>query len=177
MQRKKGQEISGPLDRCSSSSTSRAATRLADRQLSNFTARPVAPLPVGGCGVIAEDACGHSQLALPSWLRCLAVFGRTSTLCLKVTIRGSSGEHTNRTEELSVLRSSFLGVLLDEERFPKLISADEGLHRAKSAEQVLNLAVLVNLLCRAQYRRRNDLQRIRIRDPVALKTFRLLAVE
>ena len=67
--------------------------------------------------------------------------------------------------------------LLDEQRFPKLISAHEGLHRAESVEQVLNLAVLVNPLRGAQYRCRNDLQRIRIRDPVALKTFRLLAVE
>jgi len=68
----------------------------------------------------------------------------------------SLGEHTNPTEELAL--SLFLGVLLDEEGFPKLVSAHEGLHRAESDEQVLNLAVLVNLLRRTQYRRRNNLE-------------------
>jgi hypothetical protein len=68
--KKRGQEISCPLDRGSFFSTSRGREEIDDRQLPNFTARPLAPLPVGGCGVIAEAACEHVQLALPSWLRC-----------------------------------------------------------------------------------------------------------
>jgi hypothetical protein len=70
MQRKKGQEISCPLDRGSFFSTSRGHDEIDDRQLPNFTARLLAPLSLGGRGVIAEAACEHLQLALPSWLRC-----------------------------------------------------------------------------------------------------------
>ena len=54
--------------------------------------------------------------------------------------------------------SSFLGVLLDEKSFSKLIPAHEGLRGAESIEQILNFAVLVNLLGRTKYVCRNDLQ-------------------
>ena len=54
--------------------------------------------------------------------------------------------------------SSFLGVLLDEKSFSKLIPAHEGLRGAESIEQILNFAILVNLLGRTEYVCRNDLQ-------------------
>ena len=47
--------------------------------------------------------------------------------------------------------SSFLGVLLDEKSFSKLIPAHERLCGAESIEQILNFAVLVNLLGRTKY--------------------------
>jgi hypothetical protein len=64
-----------------------------------------------------------------------------------VTTPRSLGRHTNPWKSFF---PSFLGVLLDEKRFPKLISAYERLHCAESDEQVLNLAILVNFLRRAQ---------------------------
>src|SRR5580658_4696252 len=67
--------------------------------------------------------------------------------------------------------------LLDEERFAKLISAHERLHSAESTEEVLDFAVLVDLLGGTQYGRRNNLQRVRIRNAVALKSFGLFAVK
>src|SRR6476660_8702596 len=54
--------------------------------------------------------------------------------------------------------SSFLGVLLDEKSFSKLIPAHERLRGAESIEQILNFAVLVNLLGRTKYVSRDDLQ-------------------
>jgi hypothetical protein len=54
--------------------------------------------------------------------------------------------------------SSFLGVLLDEKSFSKLIPAHKGLRGPESIEQILNFAVLVNLLGRTKYVRGNDLQ-------------------
>ena len=54
--------------------------------------------------------------------------------------------------------SSFLGVLLDEKSFSKLIPAHERLCGAESIEQILNFAVLVNLLGRTKYVSRDDLQ-------------------
>jgi len=54
--------------------------------------------------------------------------------------------------------SSFLGVLLDEKSFSKLIPAHEGLRGAESIEQILNFAVLVNLLGGTKYVSRDDLQ-------------------
>jgi len=54
--------------------------------------------------------------------------------------------------------SSFLDVLLDEKSFSKLIPAHEGLRGAESIEQILNFAILVNLLGRTKYVCRNDLQ-------------------
>src|SRR6267143_243411 len=74
------------------------------------------------------------------------------------------------------LKYSYI-VLLDEERFAQLVPADERFHRPVAAKEVLNLTVLIDLLRRADNRRGNHLQRVRIRHAVALKSFRLLAVK
>jgi hypothetical protein len=67
--------------------------------------------------------------------------------------------------------------LLDEKRLAKLIPAYERFHRAEAAEEILYLAILIDLLRRAQHVCRNNLQRVGIGDAVSLETFRLLAVE
>src|SRR5712692_5105970 len=72
---------------------------------------------------------------------------------------------------------TLVSLLLDEERFAQLVPADEGFHRPVAAKEVLNLTVLIDLLRRADNRRGNHLQRVRIRHAVALKSFWLLAVK
>jgi hypothetical protein len=67
--------------------------------------------------------------------------------------------------------------LLDEQRFAKLVAPNERFAGAVTRKQILDFAVLVDLLRRANYRRRNYLQRARIRHAVALETFRFFDVE
>src|SRR5579863_1837850 len=70
-----------------------------------------------------------------------------------------------------------LVALLNEERLAQLVATHKRLHRAEAAEQILNFPVLVDLLRLTQSSRGNDLQRTGIRDPIALKAFRLFTVE
>jgi hypothetical protein len=72
----------------------------------------------------------------------------------------ASEEWVNTQIPQRALSSAAQGILFNEKSFPKLIPAYERLHRAESAEQVLDFAVLVHLLRRTQYRRRNNLQRV-----------------
>src|SRR5271165_1013087 len=67
--------------------------------------------------------------------------------------------------------------LLDEQRLAQLVASDERFAGAVTRKQILYFAVLINLLRRANERRRNHLQGIGIRHPVALKALRLLAVK
>jgi hypothetical protein len=70
-----------------------------------------------------------------------------------------------------------LFALLNEESFAQLIAANERFHRTEAAKQVLNFTVLVDLLGGAQDRRRDNLQRIGVRDAVTLKALWFFAVE
>src|SRR5277367_3636895 len=66
------------------------------------------------------------------------------------------------------LRCGFLG-LLYEEILAKLVAADETFHTAVSAEKFLYLAVLIDLLCRADGLRRQHLQCAGVRNAISLK--------
>src|SRR5260370_40100950 len=59
--------------------------------------------------------------------------------------------------------------LLDEECFAQLVAADERFHRSIADKEVLDLAVLINLLRRTDDRGRDHLQCIRISHSIALK--------
>ena len=67
--------------------------------------------------------------------------------------------------------------LLDEEGFAQLVAADEGFHGAKTAEEILNFAILKNFLRGAKRLHRKHLKRIGVRDAVAMKAFGFFAVE
>src|SRR6266850_2763713 len=69
------------------------------------------------------------------------------------------------------------GQLLNEECLSQLVAADERFRGSKAGEQVLDLAVLINLLRRADHRGRDHLQCIRISHSITLKALRLFAVE
>lgn len=72
----------------------------------------------------------------------------------------SQRKKIGRTHKFSAKTATFGcdRVLLYEKSFSKLIPAHEGLHGAESIEQILNFAVLVNLLGRTKYVRGDDLQ-------------------
>src|ERR1700740_1039362 len=67
--------------------------------------------------------------------------------------------------------------LFHEERFAELVAAHKRFDGPESSEEVLYFAVLVNALRGARGGSADHLQRIRIGNPVTLKTFRFLAVE
>ena len=76
-----------------------------------------------------------------------------------------SSDSLNASEELVdtrypqfvfTLKYSYI-VLLDEERFAQLVSADERFHRPVAAKEVLDLTVLINLLRREDNWRGNHL--------------------
>jgi hypothetical protein len=69
------------------------------------------------------------------------------------------------------------GKLLDKKSFPKLIASYERLHGAEAAEEILNLAVLINLLRGENSLGRQNLQRIGISHPIPLKSRRLFTVK
>src|SRR3989441_11172751 len=91
----------------------------------------------------------------------------------------ASEERVNEGERAipTALKQIQSPVLLDEEGFAELIAANKRFHGPEAGEEVLDLPVLIHLLRRADDRRRNHLQRIRIRHSIALKALRLLAVE
>src|SRR5712691_3659663 len=67
--------------------------------------------------------------------------------------------------------------LLDKEDFPKLVAADEGFAAPKSAEQVLNLAVLIGPLGGKQRGRGDKFESLAVQNPIAMKGFRFAGVE
>src|SRR5260370_1139441 len=67
--------------------------------------------------------------------------------------------------------------LLDKQDFPKLVAADEGFAAPKSAEQVLNLAVLIGPLDAKQSRRGDKFESLAIQNPIAVKGIRFAGME
>src|SRR5215469_8650546 len=67
--------------------------------------------------------------------------------------------------------------LLDKEGFAELIAADKRLHAAEAAEQLLDFAILIDLLRRENRLGGQNLQRAGVADAIALEAHRLLAVE
>lgn len=100
------------------------------------------------------------------------------TPCLYSSKMHIASEELENAGNLQFAESELAGNrLLDEESLAKLVPTDKGFHGAKTTKEILDFAILEDLLRRAELQRGKHLECVRIRHPVALETFRLLAVE
>src|SRR5258708_11966785 len=90
-------------------------------------------------------------------------------------------QRTTQEEKLPLAKQQFCYGktcgLLDEQRLAQLIAADERLNGPEPRKKVLDFAVLIDPLRRTQRLCTYDLQCGGIGDPIAMKTFRLFAME
>jgi len=100
------------------------------------------------------------------------------TSCLYSSKMHIASEELENAENSQFAESELAGSrLLDEKSLAKLVPTDKGFHGAKTIKEILDFAILENLLRGAERRRGKHLERIRIRHPVTLEAFRLLAME